>query len=573
MLLKSQGLPWLLSSLLPFVLLYFYFDEVKACLQNLRAALRYLWNIPFLIWLVVQVLLGVSLFNVNDGVRTPWVNNYGDLTFHLGMISHFTWQGDFLPEYHIFSGESLSYPFFVNLWSTVLWRPLPSFPALSAVFAAQWVLLWSVVYAVLVQKRGFFLPWLLLLGGGSLIAVFTKPEYSWRLINEGYPWTTWLSTVWVTQRSALMGLAVCTAAAGLVFNLPKFESHGRVHYAFAGALLAFTPLVHTHFFVVTSLFLGGYLFLIAIVKYRQHSLQIQEFSWSSFCSLESSQKFLVLFFFTCISIVFFPVLLGKSGMASLMLGWSVPVTPAGLNSIATSFIMWMKNAWPWAAVMLFIWWVTRAHLRCALLVGLFLLGNILKLATWDWDQLKFFIAIFALMLVLWSDALEKLKVERLGQIKQFIPHALFALLLMIPGTIELFKVVKEGGDYQVYNSMRIELAALVRNNTEPEDIIASPDDHNSAATLSGRSLFYGYPGTLASHNLNYHDREVIQKDISKIQKCFNLLKDNKQECPSYIVWGESARKYWHRVKPNNGYEEVAKTANGEFGLYRVGESK
>lgn len=569
MLLKSQGLPWMISSLLPFALMYFYQDETIACLQVLRASLRKLINIPFIIWALFHIFLGFSLFNANDGVRTPWVNNYGDLTFHLGMITHFTWQGDFLPDYHIFSGESLSYPFFVNLWATVLWRPLPHFSVLSSVFAMQWLLLWCVVYAVLVQKRGHFLPWLLLLGGGSLVAIFTQSEYSWRLINEGYPWTTWLSTVWVTQRSALMGLAVCVSSAALVFNLAKFENHGYAHYAFAGALLAFTPLVHTHFFVVTSLFLGAYLFILAMANYREYSLKIQEFSWPTFKEVEESRRFLALFFFTCGSIVFFPLLMGKSGMAGLMLGWSVPVQSAGIESITTSFVMWMKNAWPWAVAMIFVWVVTRSHLRCALLVGLFLLGNLVKLAIWDWDQLKFFIAVFAMMLVVWSDALEKIE-----SFKKMIPHAVLALLLIIPGATEFFKVVNENPDYQVYSPGRVELAKIIRENTNPEDVIASPADHNSAATISGRSLYYGYPGTLASHNLAYGDREVIQKDLMKLQKCFMLAKTDKRECPAYVVWDEAAKRYWHRVRPAKGFEEVAKMQNGEHGLYRIsGEAK
>ncbi len=561
--LKSMGAPWWLAIVLPFAPLAFFYRALPQAWLALKTATCGLKNIPTLLWLAVHCVLGVSLFAVHDGIRTPWVNNYGDLTFHLGMISHFVAHGVFPPEYHIFVGETLSYPFFVNLWSAILWLPVPGWAALPWVFAAQWVLLWGVVYAFFARSRGAFLPWLLLLGGGSIVAVVMQPGvFSWRLINEGYPWTTWLSTIWVTQRSALMGLAVCVCSVALVFRSKESQSRGAI--AVAGLLLAMSPLVHTHYFLVTTLFLGAYLFLLALAACVK-GCRAGECSWSACWRLRESRDFLTLFLLTSLCVLFFPLLLGKSSMASLMLGWSVPVQPAGWSSLSASVVMWLVNASPWLVAMAVLWCVSRMHLAFALIVGLFVFGNVVKLATWDWDQLKFFLAVFSLFIVVWG---RYLRVGDLGW-KRMLPHYFLAVALAAPGVYELARVGLEKPDYQVYTPTKLALANMIRHKTSRDAIIASPADHNSAATLSGRPLFFGYPGTLASHSLDYQERERVQLDLLKIQRCIKVARFDMSLCPTHVVWDHSARNYWHRVVPTQGFKKIGTVHGGRYALYEV----
>ncbi len=562
---KILGANWWLASLLPFLLMLFCRNHILPALSLLRSSIRCLINGPFLVWLGFHVFLGYSLFSVSNGIYTPWVNNYGDLTFHLGMIHHFQAQGEFPPQYHIYAGETLSYPYFVNLWATVLWNPIPFLLTLSVVFAAQWVLLWSCVYAMLTQGKGRYLPWLMLFGGGSLFAVFSLPgEFSWKLINEGYPWTTWLSTIWVTQRSALMGMVICLASCSLVLNVARIDRHGVFNCALAGVLLGLSPLVHTHFFVVTALFLGGYLSLSALPAIRRLSLSEGASTFVDYCKLPECQKFLFLFFLTCISVAFFPLLMGKSSMASLMLGWAVPVKNAGLDSLAASALMWLTNALPWLACMAVVWCFSKSHLKFVLLFALFLLGNIVKLATWDWDQLKFFLAVFTVFIVVWRSALPQMRTW-----KSKAPNYALALILLIPGVYEFGKIWRSPPNYQVYDLLKLELAQIIMHKTSKDAIIASPSDHNSAATISGRTLFYGYPGTLASHSLDYKTREDIQMNLFKISRCKEIANFDRNLCPTHLIWDAAGRKYWHRVRPADGFKEVFSIKNGEYGLYEI----
>lgn len=563
---KSLGLAWPLAIFLPLTLILFFLRDARDAIFIFSESLIKILTFPFLVWLVVQVALGISLFSVDDSIRTYWVNNYGDLAFHLGMIHHFTLQGEFPPNYHLYAGQTLSYPFFVNLWTAILWWPGEYLSALKWVFVIQWVMLWSCVYYFVSYKRAFFLPWVLLLGGGSYVAIINHPQtYSWRLIDDGYPWTTWLSTIWVTQRSALMGLTCCLASCAMVFNLHRLPKHGLWHMVFAGIVLGLMPLVHTHYFVFTAVFLGAYLFYQKLVAALRTGFSFSLQWFKSTLALESSQLFFALFLPALLAIVFFPFLLGKSGMASLMLGWSVPLPKASFASLTTSLNMWFVNAWQWLLVFLGLWWLTKKHVLFVLLVVLFLLANIIKLAVWEWDQIKVFLVIFSLFCIVWSMYYNG---HNIG-VKTKLLNIGFALVLIGPGTYEVWRLLQAQENYEIYDKNKLALAELIRKHVPKTAVIASPTDHNSAATLSGRSLFMGYPGTLASHSIIYRQRENIHQNTQSLRFCKKRTDLDSSICPQYIIWDHAGRKYWHRVGPGEGYEKIASTKKGLYSIYKI----
>lgn len=600
---KACGLPWIIASFAPFAPLPFFWRAVlnvndalwqaKKVLvtspillwsafhlllglnvnQALWQAKKALVTSPFLLWTAFHLLLGLSLFSLKNGISTPWVNNYGDLTFHLGMIHHFVFQGDFPPHYHLYAGEPLSYPFFVNLWAAVLWWPSGNLASLPMVFAFQWLTLWSCVYYFLSAGRSYWLPWLLVFGGGTYLAIVSQPEvYSWRLIGEGYPWTTWLSTIWVTQRSSLMGLAACLASASLIINSAFYrqsEAGLAVYwtYALAGAILAMTPLVHTHFFLFTSLFLGGYLFLSAVVALLGPGASTPLPFWRRCVVAQDSRIFMVFFVTTCAAVIYFPFILGKSGMTSLMAGWTVPLKPWGWDALETSALMWMKNAWQWFVALAVVWVLSKKHIAFVILLLLFVLANLVKMASWEWDQLKAFLAIFSMFLLVWGASYD----QRFAAIKpaERLAHYLLAVLLVLPGLYEFGRIVKEWPSYQVYDPKKVKLAEVIREVVPVTEVVASPPDHNSAGTISGRTLFFGYPGTLASHNINYGAREQIHLNLAQIVACKSRTDFDVSLCPSYLVWDAAALNYWKREPDAANFEKMLSIPDGSYSVYRV----
>ncbi len=563
LLLLMLGATWWLATVAPLLLAAFAGKQLLLIMQqwaiHVRNTVFRRWD--FIAWIVFHLFLGSTLFHVDEAIRTPWMNNYGDLTFHLGMIAHFVTSNDFPPLYHAFAGELLSYPFFVNLWAAMLWWPFDGFSSLSSVFMLQWCLVWAALYWLLSKNKAYVFPFLLLFGGGSYLAIFLhNSEFSWQLIYKGYPWTTWLSTIWVTQRSAMLGALVGVAVGSLLVNAIQQEN-AKLKAIFAGALLAMTPLVHTHFFMVTALFWGMVMFVPALLEFRQKHLAGEPFSWATLWSTQHAPILVLLVLASLPALLFFPILMGKGSMLGLMAGWNVPLT----GGVSGSALMWLKNAFPLFVVFAGIWWLTKLHRLFATMIGLFVLGNIIKLATWEWDQLKFFLAIFVAFMVVWQnqwDAISRdIKWGRLGQY-------LAAFLLMGPGVYEAGHVLvdrttAEHRSWEVYNQRKVVLADAIDALVPVEAIVASPTDHNSAATLSGRTLFTGYPGTMSSHSLPYQDRDAINKSLERILNCKRQSKVDVALCPKYLIWDEKAAQYWGGQPNRKRLYSLGKTKFGD----------
>ncbi|NLF24438.1 MAG: hypothetical protein GX589_02105 [Deltaproteobacteria bacterium] len=514
--LKCLGFWWALAFFLSFAPLLF----CPKIIWEQRHKLGLEPSINFLVWFFVVLCLGVSLFQEVDGIQTSWINNYGDLTVHLGMIISFMQGDNFPPQYHIFAGERLSYPFLVNLWSSALWWPFPSYRMLSFIFTLQWTLLWCLVYWLLKGNRYWLAPWALLLGGGCY-GVWTN--FSRELLGEGYPWTIFLSTIWVPQRSALLGVVVLLSANWLCWPacLGKDSKDVNVRLVLGGLMLALAPLAHTHFWMVSVLFI---------------SLMLGARVVAAALRGESPRPALVkcmLFGMALLPAVsFLPWLIGKRGVIGLMYGWSNPYLPelGAWENILKSLKMWGLNIPVLLFLVILFGLVTKQTLAVLVLVGIFVLGNLVKLAFWDWDQLKFFLALYVLFLFIWTRENESLLFK--------LHH--FFVLLTVPALVESYKLFEKGETYTVYTKKNVEQARIVASLTPKSAILAAAPDHNNLATLTGRRLYSGYGGTLWSHGINYKEREQRLQNVEELCQCRSDL----EPCPDYLLWGDAEARFW-----------------------------
>jgi len=555
--LKLIGLFWIPAVLLPLIppLLW-----ERGVWREFAGAARFRPNLNFVVWFAVILGLGVSLFQTVEGIQTPWTNNYGDLTFHLGMISSFVFGGNFPPEYHIFAGARLSYPIMVNLWSAALWSFFPVFGTLAFIFVFQWTVLWCAVYFFLRGNRWWLAPWAVLLGGGCY---GVWGSYSWELIPKGNPWAVFLTTIWVTQRSALFGAAALLAGLHLFFSAfdedQEISAAGgaRERIAGAGLLFALAPLVHTHSWLAGVLFAGlmlGGRGCAALLGRAAADGKRRRFRRYAGYLLTFAAALLP-------AVIFLPWLVGKSGMVTWMWGWVEGYTPDQpvLENIWKSAKMWLLNAPAWLTVVFVYWAVTQRRLEIAALAALFLLGNTVKLAYWDWDQLKLFIAIYIISLQLWT---------RENSAVLWRLHWLF-LLLMVPAAVECAKIFSKGEQYTVYEQAAVEQAETVRTLTPPDAVFAAAPDHNTLITLTGRKLFAGYDGTLWSHGLDYGERRKILEDPARLCRCAAEREAFPDlVCPDYLLWTGAEQRFWKRPSP----PACAREAGAPF-IFRLESSK
>lgn len=479
------------------------------------------FNLNFVLWFFVTAALGVSLFGAGGEITTPWVNNYGDLAFHIGMITSFVTQSPLLFHYHIYPGEILSYPFFVNLWSATLWWDVTDFRLLSVIFFVQWTSIWISIYFLVKGNRLVLFPWLILFGGGSY---FVLDAYSWTELNKGYPWTVFLTTVWVTQRGAMIGAAASLTVLTILHQAETaiYKAQRRRLLIAAAIVLAMMPLIHTHFFMVTALVCGSYLMLKVIVARRSAAPGVVSF-----------KDLLIFCGVSCLAILFFPVLLQKTGMMALQAGWIVGKRPDTLTgSVAASVSMWLKNAPLWFLCVAIFWWYRPKTLFMVPLCAVFLFGNVVLLASWSWDQLKIFLALY----VLWIGWYSR------NDDKEMIYLHLACLPLMVPGLIEGGMLFLDGPNHTVYSKADFVTAAAIREHTPADAIIAAKSLHNSPVTLTGRYLYTGYEGTLSSHQISYHSRKKALLKLSSLTSCHK--NDELKPCPDFILWTTAERELW-----------------------------
>ena len=501
-------------------------------------------------WSSIILLIGISLFEAKQEIQTVWDNNYGDLAFHLGMISSFVFGDNFPPQYHIFAGETLSYPFFTNLWSAMLWWPYATFRMLSIIALYQWCIIWTMLFVLLEPKKYPLLPWAVLFGGGTFAyayLVVTNPELaggqSGHVMDKGYPWSSFLSCIWVPQRSSNLGLLSMLSALTLFGCSRREQGFDRLMLILCGLTLGLSVLAHVHFTLVSGLFIGSIL-LLDLLKDRERAASER---WHDLLCFGSA---------SLTAFAFLPWLLGKSGIAQLQIGWKP--WPNEFEHEAVSRLVGMFQMWGFNIPILLIVFATlflwgKNKLPWAIIGALFVLGNFVILARWEWDQIKIFAALYIILIWQWSQ-LNSRFARRLQ---------IAALLLCIPSLVEFGRLVINYRYHTVYSRDSVQLSYRVREIVPKQAVLAGRADHNSPLTLTGRKLFSGFGPVLFSHALDYRPREKIQENLEELLTCAE--KHPEMPCPEYFLWTKREREGWK----GSPHGDQRATRTSVPGLYRV----
>src|SRR6185369_7124238 len=256
----------------------------------------------FLFYVVVAVVLwkvfSRAVIEESTGLSTGLLNNFGDLPFHLSVITSFAFGNNFPPEDPTYAGVRFTYPFMSDFVSAMFVRCGADLR--ESMFIQNYVLglafvgllhRWALV--MLRDKLAAIItPLLVLLNGGlGWTQLFTKAG-----TNEGGLWgvlmdlppsftvvpeTTWrwgnaISALLIPQRGFLMGLPLATIAFTYWWiandkkrppeatetgkktkqkNVWQQQEATRVVFASRGMIAAgvaagLLPLVHAHSFVV-----------------------------------------------------------------------------------------------------------------------------------------------------------------------------------------------------------------------------------------------------------------------------------------------------------------------------------
>src|SRR5687767_3199674 len=186
-------------------------------------------------WLIFQR----ALLEQTDGIYTGVLNNYGDLPFHISVITRFAYGQNFPPEDPTFAGVRFTYPFITDFISALFVRAGASLR--HAMFLENYIIAVALVGVLhrfgqrLVRNRtaAIITPLLILLNGGfgwallwddvkkiegSVFQVLRHIPHSYTILPEiekAWRWGNSITSLLVTQRGFLLGIPL----AVIVFTL------------------------------------------------------------------------------------------------------------------------------------------------------------------------------------------------------------------------------------------------------------------------------------------------------------------------------------------------------------------
>jgi len=510
------------------------------------------WNLAYaafylLVALILWRIFDRAVIEGPSGLTTGVLNNFGDLPFHLSVITSFAFGNNFPPQDPGFAGVHFTYPFLSDFISAIFVCCGASLR--QSMFLENFVLAVSFVGLVhrwaleLLRNRlaALITPLLVLLNGGlGWTLLWTKmgesdegligalkalPPSITIMPDSTLRWGNAISTLLVPQRGMLLGLPLAVivftqwwlseekveaelkapkkkhkkpkevpsdATKVHPFSFSPFDPFLRRMIA-AGLIAGLLPLVHAHSFVVVMTVGAG----IAILQRRWRS-------WIAFFAVASLVALPQMWWSTHNSAV------DAKTFFEWQFGWD-----HGTENIAW---FWFRNTGIFIPlILLAILWRGKSFLvsRRLLIYYLpfllcFIVPNLVKLAPWIWDNIK---VLFYWWLA--SAPLVALLLARLWQqkgIARLIAPVLFVLVILA-GSIDVGSIVLRSAQFNVFDSKGVQFAEVIKEQTEPNSLIVHAPVHNHPSFLTGRRSLLGYPGHIWTHGLDYKPRENEIKRI------------------------------------------------------------
>ncbi len=539
-------------------------QDVMSAWRRVRECISHPSRIPFgyaIFYSIVAVILWRAfqraMIDLPEGIYTGILNNFGDLPFHISVISSFAYGNNFLPEDPTFAGVRFTYPFLTDFVSAIFLRCgadlrqsmfIENF-VLALAFVGvlhRWALellrdrLAAILTPILVFLNGGF-GWILLwpaLQKYNSTAEFLKslpvsftviPETTWR-------WGNAVSALLIPQRGFLLGLPL----AVIVFTqwwLAMGDAETRGHGDAAGEKKTGTERRGD-----AAKTRGKDNFRKARTGSKKSNLRVPRARISPIARMIAAGVIAGL-----LPLVhahsFVAVMVVGAGIALLQRRWREWVTFAVVASAialpqmwwsthhsavdATRFFDWQygwdrgkENAvWFWLknaglfiplTVAAVLWRGKHALVSRRLLLFLapfslcFIIPNVLKMAPWIWDNIKvlFYWWVASAPLV----AMLLARLWRKGRALKLLGLGLFGCITLA-GALDVGAIVLRSNQYQVFDSSGVAFAELVKEKTEPRALIIHAPVHNHPVFLTGRRSLMGYPGHIWTHGLDYTQRE------------------------------------------------------------------
>jgi len=572
--------------------------------------------------IVMWLVFARALLDKPDGISTGVLNNYGDLPFHISVITRFAFGQNFPPEDPTFAGVRFTYPFITDFISAMFLRAGASLR--DSLFIENYIIGVALVGVLhrfgqqLLRNRtaALLTPVLVILNGGfgwamlfsevnqsegGVFQVLRHLSHSYTILPEvalGWRWGNAVTSLLVPQRGFLLGIPL----AAIVFTQwwtslrgseegaeqgkskkvkgkkeerqeSKSRTADRVSRERVQLYEPSSSLFTLAFFLLPSsrrmLAAGAVAGLLPLI--HAHSF-IAVMMVGAFLALINLRRWREWFlFFLVASIIAIPQLLwsthGTAVSTRAFLAWQFGWDRSDENF----FWFWFKNTGLFIPLLITaLLWKSEDYLvpRKLLFFYLpftlcFIIPNIAKLAPWIWDNVK--------ILFYWwlaSAPIVALLLARLWEGKawhRWLAGSLF-IVLTLAGALDVFALMTRQGEYQEFDRDGINFAEMIKQQTPPRATILHAPVHNTPVFLTGRRSLMGYPGHIWTHGLDYGPRET------EIKRIYAGAPDAESLLAKYGVDYVVIDPQEHSLMTVNAaffsrYPEVGST--GEYHLYKI----
>jgi len=541
--------------------------DLSTATQGIRRSLLHPTKAPFgyiLFYAAISIILwrvfSRAMIEVPDGIYTGVLNNFGDLPFHLSVITSFAYGNNFPPEDPTYAGVRFTYPFLTDFVSAIFVRCGADLR--QSMFIENFILAVSFVGLLhrwaleMVRDRlaAVITPLLVILNGGfgwvllweqakqydqGFSAMFKSIPNSLTIIpNTTWRWGNAMSTLLVPQRGMLLGLPIAvivftqwwlatndrdtqtgrdgdtenneTATGRWGDRKSKISKqkkltarHGKQHLRVSPSSRLRVSSAHR---MVAAGIIAGLLPLV-----HAHSFVVVMAVGGVIALVQRRWRDWILFFLAA-SLVALPQMWWSTHHSAVdaatffdwHLGWD--------RDKDNPVWFWLKNTGLFIPLILVaILWLGEKRLVSPRLLLFylpftlcFIVPNLVKMAPWVWDNIK---VLFYWWLA--SAPIVALLLARLWHqrgLRRILAVLLFACVTLA-GTVDVATIVLSPAKYQIFDRPGIEFAEIVKRDTEPWARIVHAPVHNHPVFLTGRRSLMGYPGHIWTHGLEYRQRE------------------------------------------------------------------
>ena len=532
---------------------------------------RFLWENPASIIIFASFVIFAYCLNTHtillnsDGSLHTGQATYGDMNMHIGFITSIAKQHTFPPEYSIYPGIKLAYPFLSDSISSSLYllgaslRAAYIIPMLVAVmqvfcgfysFIKFWFKKGSVAFIAFIL---FFYD-----GGFGFINFLNKVNFSKNFTefyftptsigDYNYRWAQIIANMLIPQRATLFGWAVLFPL--LAFLYYAKENRSIKSFLIAGIMAAGLPMIHTHSFLALGIICVVWLFWDMYKEKESYLLlKLAGIIWVVFFFLlriyndktgliEKNGFIIMIAGLGIIAVLFVKEIVlcfKNSTIKSYIQTWGVFLIPVILfafpqllfwtfgqasgdgflrshfnwsNANDNYFIFYLKNIGI-TFLIFFPAWVSAKKKEVQTASPMLLIFFIAELVVFqpnEYDNNKLLFVAFVFMCGIVSDFVIKLFKKNWNII---LKGALAVSLLFVGVFSSSMTIARECvSDYELYSKAQVDAAEYIEKNTAEKAVFLTGDNHNNAvAALTGRSIVCGADTFLYYHGINTAERK------------------------------------------------------------------